>query len=241
MLIHMKILRLISVSMAVLALAPAYSQEQDSKQPKEASVAPKLTKFDLDFPGGTPGALVDAIQKAMGRPLNAFIPAQYADLAIPPLKMKGVDANQLFTAIMFGSQETVPSPYGGLLNKAYGFRTQGAPTDDSVWYFFNQGGTPSPPPPSRDCKYYLLTPYLNDGLTVDDITTAIQTGWKMLGNSTTASLSYHKETKLLIAVADRDHLRVIDSALGALEAPKAKSTATPQVPTAPTDAQKPEK
>ena len=35
-------------------------------------------------------------------------------------------------------------------------------------------------PPGRTARFYLLTPYLERGMTVDDITTAIQTGWKML-------------------------------------------------------------
>jgi hypothetical protein len=75
--------------------------------------------------------------------------------------------------------------------------------------------------PSKACRFYLLSPYLERGLTVDDITTAIQTGWKMLGDSsTTPSISFHKETKLLIAVGEPGKLEVIDAVLRALESPK---------------------
>ena len=35
-----------------------------------AEDAPKLTKFTLDFPGGTPKQLVAAIEKAMSKPLH---------------------------------------------------------------------------------------------------------------------------------------------------------------------------
>jgi hypothetical protein len=48
---------------------------------------PSLTKFDLDFPGGTPKELVAAIQKAMGRPLNAIIPEDLSGTKLPALKM----------------------------------------------------------------------------------------------------------------------------------------------------------
>jgi hypothetical protein len=54
---------------------------------------------------------------------------------------------------------------------------------------------------------------------VDDITTAIQTGWKMMGDKETPEISFHKETKLLIAVGEPDQLGVIDDVLKALQPP----------------------
>ncbi|MEI9959790.1 MAG: sigma-70 family RNA polymerase sigma factor [Limisphaerales bacterium] len=58
-----------------------------------------LTKFNLDFPGGTPKELVAAIEKATGKPLNVIIPDDAADTKLPPLKMDNVDAAQLFDAL----------------------------------------------------------------------------------------------------------------------------------------------
>src|SRR5690242_14669816 len=60
--------------------------------------ASQLTRFDLDFPGGTPKELVAAIQKSMSKPLNVIIPDPFADTKIPALKMKNVDVPQLFRA-----------------------------------------------------------------------------------------------------------------------------------------------
>jgi hypothetical protein len=77
---------------------------------------------------------------------------------------------------------------------------------------------------------YLLTPYLDRGLTVDDITTAIQTGWKMLGYSPTPELSFHKETKLLIAVGDPNQLETIDRVLSALNPPGPTPIVKPEPP-----------
>src|ERR1035437_1050455 len=74
----------------------------------------KLTKFNLDFPGGTPKELVAAIEKAMGKPLNAIIPTEDADLQMPPLKMNDVVVPQLFAALESASRKTVEVVYPGM-------------------------------------------------------------------------------------------------------------------------------
>jgi len=186
-----------------------------------------LTKFNLDFPGGTPKQLVDAIQKAMGgRPLNAVIPVENANWKLPPLKMNGVDVAQLFLALEQASHATsVVSLGNGRVQTGqtqYGFRqAEGRPTEDTVWYFTASGQMEMP----KVSRYYYLAPYLDAGLTVDDITTAIQTGWRLRGDAPTPALSFHKETKLLIAVGDNAGLDVIDQVLKALDAVKAKPVA----------------
>jgi hypothetical protein len=58
---------------------------------------------------------------------------------------------------------------------------------------------------------------LKAGLTVDDITTAIQTGWRMSGASSAPTLSFHKETNLLIGAGDMSSLQVIDEVLRTLK------------------------
>jgi hypothetical protein len=209
--------------------------------------APGLTKFNLDFPGGTPKELVAAIEKAMGRPLNAIIPTEDADLQMPPLKMNDVIVPQLFTALEAASlkqetRNTSMNYFGGLsspsfsyttVNTSYGFKTEGNVSDDSIWYFHVENPPQaqlSPPAPAKNCRFYQLAPYLERGLTVDDITTAIQTGWKMESPDTTPpDISYHKETKLLIAVGDPDKLQVIDDVLKALQ-PSMQFPGEPRMP-----------
>ena len=189
----------------------------------------ELTKFNLDFPGGTPKELVAAIQKATGKPLNAIIPDEHANIKLPPLKMTGVDVPQLFQALQLASAKVVTvvtgTSFGGFgggnqmysqVNTSYGFRTSGTPTDDSIWYFYAEKPNLPTLEPVKTSRFYALTPYLDRGFTVDDITTAIQTGWKMLGNKETPTISFHKETKLLIAVGEPDKLQVIDDVLKAL-------------------------
>jgi hypothetical protein len=227
--IPMKFFKSALICISLVTASASYSQQTDSQKPQETVPAPKLTKFDLDFAGGTPDDLVIAIQKALGRPLNAVVPPQFSKRQLPPLKMRSVDVAQLFNALYQASTTNEPVPNsqmpGQYFVSTFGFKTEGAPTDDSVWFFFG-GVPPVNPPPQRFCQYFLLTPYLEKGLSVDDITTAIQTGWKMLGTSDRAELSYHPETKLLIIVCDRDNFEVVRSVLAALKDSKPNTPAS---------------
>jgi hypothetical protein len=188
-----------------------------------------LTKFDLDFPGGTPKDLVAAIEKATGRPLNAIVPDELANTKLPALKMNSVDVSQLFLALAAASRksEAVISgtgyPYGPssyqIANTSCGFRqvAEGRLTDDTIWYFYVD--KPILPPltsSGKVCRFYALAPYLDRGMSVDDITTAVETGWKMLGETSPPTISFHKDTKLLIAVGEPSKLEPIDAVLKAL-------------------------
>jgi hypothetical protein len=168
--------------------------------------APQLTKFNLDFPGGTPKQLIGAIEKAMGKTLNVMIPDEFAGTEMPPVKVNKVDLSQLFDAL------DRTSSYSADRDRIrYGFKTGGKPSDDSIWNFYVQK-----PYSQKSCRFYSLAPYLERGTTVDDITTAIQTGWKMLGEKDTPTINFHKDTKLLIAVGEPNKLETIDAVLKAL-------------------------
>jgi hypothetical protein len=191
-----------------------------------------LTSFDLDFHGGTPADLTKAIEKAIGKPLNVIIPADDADTQLPFLKMNDVNVSQLFRALEKASIKDVSyvsSTFYGGGNRPqqsysettvyYSFETEAnPPMDNSIWYFHVSKpslpivGAPSP----EACQFYQLQPYLQHGTTVDDITTAIQTGWKMAGVAPKPQLYYHKETSLLIAYGKPEDLATIDNVLKAL-------------------------
>ncbi|HEY5915185.1 MAG TPA: hypothetical protein VJA21_31720 [Verrucomicrobiae bacterium] len=204
----------------------------------------ELTRFSLDFPGGMPKDLVAAIQKAMGKPLNAIVPDEYAETKIPVLKMTNVNVQQLFSALEQASRKTQAyesgSYYGGpqfggyrsiqQVITSYGFQQgPGALTDDTIWCFHAE----KPPMPTiggtgegKAVRFYSLSPYLRPvsgdrHLTVDDITTAIETGWKMLGETSPPKISFHKDTNLLIAVGEPNKLEIIDAVLQALAPPGA--------------------
>ncbi|HXR04064.1 MAG TPA: hypothetical protein VN836_05075 [Verrucomicrobiae bacterium] len=190
---------------------------------------PVLTRFNLDFPGGTPAELVKAIEKAMGKPLNTIIADEDANAQLPPLKMNHVDVAQLFQALEAASRKAVSvesgnfgGPFGSGYSQqwtGYSFKTTSEPlSDDSIWYFHVE--KPSLPQvissPAKVCRFYPLTPFLDRGFTVDDITTAIQTGWKMAGVTPPPELNYHKETKLLIAFGEPGQLQTIQDVLNTL-------------------------
>ena len=171
---------------------------------------PDLVKFDLDFPGGTPRQLVEAIEKASGKPLNAVITDDDADLHLPPLKMRGVNVVELFRALSMASSKMIKIP-NGTFSTNYGFDpSSGEFNDDTVWWFHH--GKPVVTEPERSCRFYQLAPYL-ETYKVEDITTAIQTGWKMLGETNPPTITFHKDTKLLIAVGEQSKLQLIDSVL----------------------------
>lgn len=234
----MNTLRSLLLGFLMLTSVATFAQPllpQPAPVEKPAAPAPtRLTKFDLDFPGGTPAQLVTAIQQAMKRPLNVIIPSHLTDWKLPPLKMSNIDVAQLFRAFEPAGRTITVRRNGGSFSQFetnYGFKANqgnGSETDDTVWYFYAYNGAPGAPQNSR---FYYLAPYLQSGLTVDDITTAIQTGWKMRGEANPPALSFHKETQLLIAFGDYDGLDVIDSVLKALDSVKPKPPA-PEKPAA---------
>jgi hypothetical protein len=172
---------------------------------------PNLPRFDLSFSGGTPKELVRAVEKETGQTLNAIIPKGSEDVKLPELHLKDVTMLELSEALKLSSEKR------DFLGNNYScsFKTASVPTTNSIWVFY-QGFPAHPPGPVRVCRFYQLAPYLAEGFKVEDITTAVETGWKMLGNSDSANVSYHKDTKLLIAVGDPDALTLVDQVLAKL-------------------------
>ena len=204
-----------------------------------------LPKFDLDFHGGTPKDLVKAIEKATHKTLNVIIPDENADLKIPAVSVKNMTVAQLFEILIQASKKTerfiVLDPrersIGGngsdvfAYDSTYGFRTEGIPTENSIWYFYWDRGdrsvarAPWQVLSSTVCKFYQLGPYLEAGYTVEDITTAAETGWKMLGITNPPAITYHKDTKVLIAVGEEDKVNLIGDVLKQLSTtPKEKAS-----------------
>jgi hypothetical protein len=227
-------LKLVALCAGVLALTPLRSVLCQpltiyNSQGGQTEDTNALTRFNIDFPGGTPAELVAAIHKSIHKPLNVIIPTEDAETQLPPLKMNDVSAPQLFTALEAASHKIVEvttgqnnSPYGlpsyQQVITSYGFKTSDNPIkDSSIWYF--RAEKPTLPPvvsTEKVCRFYTLAPYLDRGFSVDDITTAIQTGWKMSGVLAVPELKYHKETRLLIAFGEPDNLATIDSVLKTL-------------------------
>lgn len=240
----MKKLILIAVSSGLCAFAqvqsvqlpPSLRSVQQASAPGQNATTPDLPTFDIEFPGGAPNELVEALNKELGGTLNAIIPTEYSDVQIPPFKMKQVNVAQVFNALSQASTKRVPynlrSLPGGFgpgqyqeFVENYGFRTDGPITVRSVWAFHVERAPQLPqqePSSDRTCRYFQLGPYL-DSLKIEDITTAIQTGWKMLNVPDGPTLKFHPETRLLVAVGRPGELSMIDDVLRELGKVPAKA------------------
>jgi len=226
---------LLLLGISLLTFHPALAQDATQKIIPVVKETNSLPRFDLDFRGGSPGELRNAIEKATAKPLNAIIPEDCSDVRIPGISVKNVTVAQLFEAVTLASKDTRRYPTGGygafgrgenwsVMTLTYGFRTEGTPNENSIWYFYRDK-IPDPRTPVPDvCRFYQLSPYLDAGYKVEDITTAIETAWKMLRIAPQPEMKYHKDTKLLIAVGEADKLQMIDEALGQLSrgSPKQK-------------------
>lgn len=186
--------------------------------------------FDLSFPGGPPRQFVDAVEKAAKISLNVIIPHEHEAVALPPLKVKNVTVPQLFQALTMAStkQETritgtqfgmggKPLPQYQIVTTKFGFKT----TDErsrgnSIWYFYHDSPPPapkeSPATTPQQCRFWQLEPYL-ETYKVEDITTAIETGWQMAKVMPGPQMKFHKETKLLVVVGGTDGLSIVDDVL----------------------------
>lgn len=210
-----------------------------------AGGAQELTRFDLDFSGGTVRELVAAIEKGLKRPLNVIVPEEFASTKMPALKMANVRVQQLFQALGSASRklEAVPAVVthfgSGESSRNYkwvetGFSFEpgpGALSDDTIWTFRVEKPAVAPEfSAAKVCRFYSLASLLDRQLTVEDITTAIETGWKMLGDTSPPMIKFHKDTKLLIAVGEPDKLELISAALRALGEVPAAANPAPRRP-----------
>lgn len=196
------------------------------------------TRFNLDFKGGSPKALVEAIESEASIPVNVIIPGQYEGFMLPPFKVRNVTLPQFFQAISAANRsiEMHPSGQPGGWNQytlGYGFRTADERSPirgDSIWIFYvNEPPAKVQTAPTPQCRFWQLEAYLEKAR-IEDITTAIETGWKMLGISPLPKLSFHKETKLLIVVGPEEQLATVDQVLRELTPGKKTSINNPPIP-----------
>jgi hypothetical protein len=220
------VMRALAIAASILAAQIALGQAPPSGTvfiTTGEPAQPKLQRFDLNFlRGGPPEALVAAIEKVTGKPLNAIVPSQDRNVQIPPMKLTNVTVPELFEALRMASMKEEMLP-GRNFQSSYGFETKGQ-GEDAVWCFHSVKPLTGP----DQCRFFQLAEYL-DNFTIEDITTAIQTGWDLLGVKPTPRLKFHPETKLLITVGQSQQLQTIEDVLSALRGagPKRPMPAAP--------------
>lgn len=216
-----------------MAQTPGRPFPPGSVPPPNSQPVEELPKFDLQFPGGTAGVFVLHLQDALKQVdenlfINIIVPPEFERTQLPPLKMRDIDVVQLFRALEMASQKSVVYDTGqytfdGSNRRSiqqtgsirFGFTTTGPITRNSIWYFFAE----EPPrlTPAKMVRYFQLGPYLSE-FTMDDIGSAIEAGWNMLGQTNTPKLNFHQDTKLLIAAGSAHHLEMISAMLKELGA-----------------------
>jgi len=88
-----------------------------------AEVNLDLPRFDLNFPGGNPEALIEHINEKLGNsPVNTIIPSEFKDVQIPPMKLKNVTVQQVFDALCRASQRLVQTSGPTEANNSKGSR-----------------------------------------------------------------------------------------------------------------------
>ncbi|HEX5176631.1 MAG TPA: hypothetical protein VFV83_06365 [Chthoniobacteraceae bacterium] len=230
---------IISASIAGLLSALTVAQSPPPGRPgvpptpgaeSAAVVADDAPRFDLNFPGGNVREFVAAVTKALGRPVNVIIPKEAEATTIPPVEVYAVTVNALFGALSNASMRQVLVENKNAPNLS-GYRETGfhfVPQDnrgspETVWTFQVMAPpelrTEEPVTAARAVQYYPVAEYLSH-FDVEDITTAIESGWQLQGGELAKApppiLRFHEETKLLICAGSPQQLEVIPQVLAGL-------------------------
>jgi hypothetical protein len=160
--------------------------------------------FNLTFKGGTPHELAQEMKAAAARhfrepdtifPINVVVPKELEDVAVPPLTMQSVDPQTVFNTLnlMWQNEGLQWVSTGG---KAWVLQT--APDRRKAQAFF---------------VGHLLKKYK-----IEDITTAVKTTWELGGTDARRKpeLKFHKDTEMLIALADGAQLVTVNEVLSQL-------------------------
>lgn len=232
---------LVSVSLAQNAppaALPGLSRPGSAAGGAGGGDAEDAPRFDLKFPGGKVKEFVAAVAKALGKPVNVIISRESEDTEIPALDVSRVTVRDLFRALSNSSRREVAvpvniqstgSPRGILTNTAVQYKLvsfifsteETNPSPDAVWTF--QATNPPVLPTAESVtppwvvQYFPVADFLSH-FTVEDITTAIQSGWTLQGPAAgaTSAIRFHEETKLLIIAGTEAQMNLIPQVLDGL-------------------------
>lgn len=91
---------------------------------------------------------------------------------------------------------------------------------------------PEPPSPPRSVQFFQLRPYLEANYRIEDIITAMKTGWELSEDPSQPTVKFHEETQLLVVAGQREHLQVVEQVLERL-ANNSRSAPIPRMPIPP--------
>ncbi|MCF3648655.1 polysaccharide biosynthesis/export family protein [Synoicihabitans lomoniglobus] len=167
----------------------ATAQSTDSPPPFPSSQAP--IRFDINFPGGSAHALVEMLQEVSGEPVNAFIPATASPFVLPPLSYRNVTVEEVLAPLRWFQNVAILHD-GVIKSQREGYEWG---LDRGIWVMQVQTVTNVP-------DIFEVEPVnirrLLAHYSIDDLTTAVDSAWKLQGAPSESALLFHPETSLLI-------------------------------------------
>ena len=205
---RMMVLALLSGAL-ITATVQAQNDQPKTDEPGAASLPisarAESATFNIDFPGGTPDALVQEVAKQSGTRPNVIIPEHVDKIVLPRFKLQNVSTAQVFEALNLIFDEKGMQHFRWISEGGKGGQR-------TVWIL-----TKTPlRPPSEACQVWFIG-HLLESYPLDDINTAIRATWEMSGQTSTPALKFHKETKLLIVRGSEQELKLVQEVLKALE------------------------
>lgn len=207
--------KLIVIALLVQTALSAYAQATPgTPAPRLPLAGPDANRFEIVFPGGTPRDLIAMLDKQVGPEANVMIAPSMEKARIPAFTLRNVALSDVFMALNSladGSNSGMWTATGStapvwVLN----------PTPPKADPFQQRLNAVANPPKREVCDIFPVSHFLTT-YKVEDITTAVQTAWSMQEDSSGATLKFHVDTGLLIAVGPVEKVAIVKSVLSSLE------------------------
>ncbi|MGV3771901.1 MAG: hypothetical protein ACO1QB_03305 [Verrucomicrobiales bacterium] len=189
--------------------------------------------FNIYFEGGTPKDFLKALEESLKDLPPVIIPANAADITIPSFELRNVTLSDVFNALnILGMRENwswqpTSRPNGSPGSAIYVLLKQESVTLQRQ-FPYNLPGYQQPV--SSEIKVQPIhVGYLLEKYKIEDLTTAIETGWSMSGkvsitDSIEPELKYHKDTEMLLIKGYPSHLNFVTELFKQLQAPINKTS-----------------
>lgn len=207
-------------------LAPrVHGQTQPTRMSTNLWSAVQGPVISLEFPGGTMREYVAAVQRAAGKEtVNVLLPAEAADLPLPPISMKEVTARTALEALQWAFPVMGPSR---VEITPIGAPEAGAPTF-AIAYRRDQtfvpgpGGTSVPMNAAGGVEVFSIRELVDpaegeaEAIPVETLLTSIEAALSVGNLGTEPELRFHEESGLLILRGAPNHIMTVRSLLKAI-------------------------
>lgn len=202
----------------------AYGQAQQPGQPARAADASEEVQgpiINLEFPGGTLREYIAAVQRAAGQEtVNVLVPAEAANLPLPPISMKQVSARTALEALRWAFPQRSPHvvrivPVGGPGSVSPTFAVEYVPTG-----IVSASGA-TPPPDRVDVLSIrdLIDPADGGaGLPVEALLTSVEAALALNGTDRKPELRFHEASGLLIVRGTVDQIDIVRDLVDEIQA-----------------------